>query len=113
VKTIGSKQAEELARVSFGKGAYVSRSGGSFHVGVFKWNLGAYYVKHVLGTGRSWAEALTRSGVEVPDRIVVPIGTDMTPPTKPLFVVGDKITSRAEALATLDAMTAIGPRGGK
>jgi hypothetical protein len=67
MKNIGSKQAELLARKEFGKRTYVARIGKRFEVGVVSNGLCfSYGTRLVKGTGKSWAEALSKAGIELP-----------------------------------------------
>ena len=85
MKIIGSKMAAKLAVEKFGRSAYVGRMERSFYVGILKWEIGSYYVKHILGVGKSWERALVAAGVEIPAVIVDNGPKDLTPTTKPLF----------------------------
>jgi hypothetical protein len=62
---IGSRQAENMARKKFGDRAAVQRSGKHFRVGVVV-DLGIFYAFNVKGSGKSWAQALTAAGIELP-----------------------------------------------
>jgi len=80
MKIIGSKMAAKLAAEKFGNRAYVKRCGKVFSVG----NVKRYWflrIDRIHGAGKSWTEALIRAGIPI------------------------EIHTKAQALATLDAMT--------
>jgi hypothetical protein len=66
-KPIGSRQAEEMARVKFGERAFAMRQGKMFIVGTgIKVPFFDIHWDHHYGTGKSWAEALTAVGITIP-----------------------------------------------
>jgi Tfp pilus assembly protein PilV len=67
MKNIGSKQAELLARKRLGPKAYAKRCGKAFDIGRKYVSIGCVQVDLLAGTGKSWAEALSRAGIEVPN----------------------------------------------
>ena len=62
---IGSRQAAKLARERFGERAAVQRRGKEFSVGTIVNLLGCRMLM-VKGCGKSWAQALTAAGIELP-----------------------------------------------
>jgi len=72
MKNIGSKQAELLARKKLGPKAYAKRCGKAFDIGRKYGSIGCVQVDLLAGTGKSWAQALTNAGIEVPINTPLP-----------------------------------------
>ena len=66
MKIIGSKMALKLARNKLGPKAYAKRCGKFFDIGRKYGSIGCVQVDLLAGTGKSWAQALTAAGIELP-----------------------------------------------
>ena len=67
MQIIGSKAAAELAKKKLGPKAYAMRSGRRYYIGKIFVNPCRLFVGNIVGTGKSWSEALKHAGITPPD----------------------------------------------